>query len=257
MTEPSRAKHDALLARAERVIPGGVYGHGALVPRSHPRFYARGEGCRVVDVDGNEYIDFMCGYGPNLLGLREPRVEAAAARQRAQGDSFSGPTERMVELGEVMTARVRHADWGLFCKNGTDATTLCSTIARAATGKRVLLVAEGAYHGAAPWCTPTTAGVLAEDRAHLLTYTFNDLASVEAAAAQAGDDLAGILVSPFRHDAFHDQELVLPQFARGLRALCDARDAALVLDEVRAGFRVARGGSWEALGVDADLSAWG
>jgi len=257
MTESARTKHDALMARAERVIPGGVYGHGALVPPGHPRFYARGEGCRVWDVDGNEYIDFMCGYGPNLLGMREPRVEAAAARQRELGDSFSGPTERMVELGEVLTERVRHADWGLFCKNGTDATTLCSTIARAATGKRVLLVAGGAYHGAAPWCTPTKAGVLDADREYLRTYTFNDLASVERAASEAGGDLAGIVASPFRHDAFHDQELVLPEFARGLREICDAQGAALILDEVRAGFRLTRGGAWESLGVDADLSAWG
>jgi glutamate-1-semialdehyde 2,1-aminomutase len=257
MSEPSRTEHDALLARAERVIPGGVYGHGALVPPSHPRFYARGEGCRVWDVDGNEYIDFMCGYGPNLLGIGEPRVEAAAARQRKLGDSFSGPTERMVELAEALTARIRHADWGLFCKNGTDATTLCSTVARAQTGRRVLLVADGAYHGAAPWCTPTNAGVLAEDRAHLATYTFNDLESVVRAAEEAGDDLAGIVVSPFRHDAFHDQELVQPEFAHGLRELCNRTGAALILDEVRAGFRLARGGSWEALGVDADLSAWG
>ena len=257
MTERIHKQHDALMARAKRVIPGGVYGHGAMVPPNHPRFYSRGEGCRVWDVDGNEYIDFMCGYGPNLLGMGEPRVEAAAARQRALGDSFSGPTERMVELGEALTERVRHASWGLFCKNGTDATTLCCSIARAATGKREILVASGAYHGAAPWCTPSRAGVLEADRAHLAGYDFNDLASVEAALAEAGDDLAGIVVSPFRHDAFHDQELVEPEFARGLRELCNERGAALILDEVRAGFRLARGGSWEELGVDADLSAWG
>jgi glutamate-1-semialdehyde 2,1-aminomutase len=257
MTEPNRKQHQALQARAERVIPNGVYGHGALIPPAHPRFYSRGEGCRVWDVDGNEYVDFMCGYGPNLLGMCEPRVEAAAERQRKLGDSFNGPTERMVELAEVLTGRIRHAEWGLFCKNGTDATTLASTVARAATGRRKLLVAGGAYHGAAPWCTPSDGGVLEEDRAHLLTYDYNDLQSVDRALAQAGDDFAGIVVSPFRHDAFHDQELVTPEFARGLRERCDAGDAALILDEVRAGFRLVKAGSWEHLGVDADLSAWG
>lgn len=259
MSDHSRSteQHEAMRVRAEHVIPGGVYGHGALLPPAHPRLYARGEGCRVWDVDGNEYIDFMCGYGPNLLGMGEPRVEAAAARQRALGDSFSGPTERMVELAEVLVGRIEHAAWGLFCKNGTDATTLCTTVARAATGRRKVLVASGAYHGAAPWCTPSHAGVLVEDRAHLLRYTYNDLTSVEAAAAEAGDDLAAVIVSPFKHDAFHDQELVLPEFARGVRALCDRHGAALIIDEVRAGFRLARGGSWESLGVHADLSAWG
>ncbi len=257
MSSRTMSRHAALMERAMKVVPGGVYGHGALIPPGHPRFYARGAGCRVWDVDGNEYIDFMCGYGPNLLGIGDARVEEAAARQRALGDAFSGPTERMVELAEVLTERVRHAAWGLFSKNGTDATTFCLSVARAKTGKRKILVADGAYHGAAPWCTPSDAGVLREDRAHLLSYTFNELSSVERALEEAGNDLAGIMVSPFRHDAFRDQEMVDEAFARGLRRICDERGAALIIDEVRAGFRLARGGSWESLGVDADLSAWG
>ena len=95
-----------------------------------------------------------------------------------------------------------------------------------------------------------------EDRAHLGRYRFNDVASVDAAVAEAGDDLAAIVVSPFRHDARHDQELVDPAFARHLRAVCDATGAALILDDVRCGFRLAYGGSWEPLGVEPDLSAW-
>ena len=89
----------------------------------------------------------------------------------------------MVELAEAMTRTADHGDWAMFSKNGTDATTQCVTIARAATGKRKILVAAGAYHGAAPWCTPGPSGVLAEDRAHLVGYRYNDLASVEAAVA--------------------------------------------------------------------------
>jgi glutamate-1-semialdehyde 2,1-aminomutase len=144
----------------------------------------------------------------------------------------------------------------MFAKNGTDATTLAVTIARAATGRAKVLVARGAYHGSAPWCTPRPAGVTPEDRAHLLAFTYNDLASVEAAADQAGGDLAAVLVSAFRHDARHDQELADPAFARGVRALCDRRGAALVLDDVRAGFRLHRGGSWVPLGVRPDLAAY-
>src|SRR5262249_33857418 len=108
----------------------------------------------------------------------------------------------------------------------------------------------------APWCTPRPAGTTPEDRAHLLTYTYNDLASVEAAADQAGPDLAAVLVSAFRHDARHDQELADPAFARGARALCDRRGAALILDDVRAGFRLHLGGSWVPLGVRPDLAAY-
>lgn len=250
-------RHEALMERARRVVPGGVIGHAALAPPGHPRFFESGHGCRVRDADGREYIDFMCSFGPNLLGFRHPRVEAAAEAQRRLGDCMNGPTERQVELAELLVATIRHADWATFQKNGTDATTLCLTIARAATRRRKVLVAEGAYHGAAPWCTPTRAGVLPEDRAHLLTYRYNDLESVRDAVRAAQGDLAAIVVSPFKHDAFVDQELPDPAFARGLRELCDAEGAALVMDEVRAGLRLAVGGSWQALGVEPDLSAWG
>src|SRR6202035_3330860 len=95
-----------------------------------------------------------------------------------------------------------------------------------------------------------------EDRANLGYYTFNDLPSVREAAALAGHDLAAIVVSPFKHDAGYDQDLVDPAFARGLRALCDATGAALILDDVRCGFRLHLGSSWEPVGVDPDLSAW-
>ncbi len=144
----------------------------------------------------------------------------------------------------------------MLAKNGTDATTMCCTIARAQTGRKRILVARGAYHGAAPWCTPRLAGTTPEDRANLGHYTFNDTGSLRAAVAEAGDDLAGVVVSPFKHDAGFDQELVDPAFARGLRELCDATGAALILDDVRCGFRLHLGSSWEPIGVDPDLSAW-
>jgi glutamate-1-semialdehyde 2,1-aminomutase len=133
---------------------------------------------------------------------------------------------------------------------------MCCTIARAHTGKNKILVAKGAYHGAAPWCTPRPAGVTHADHENLIRYTYNDLTSVEEAVRQAGDDLAGILVSPFKHDAGFDSELVDHGFARGLRQLCDQKQAALILDDVRCGFRLHLGSSWEPVGVDPDLSAW-
>ncbi len=247
-----------LRERARAVIPGGMYGHqntGPL-PDAYPQFMRGGRGARVWDVDGNEYVDLMCSYGPVVLGHQHPAVEAAAAAQAAVGDCQNGPGPVMVDLAELLVRTVRHADWAMFAKNGTDATTMCCTIARAQTGRRKILVARGAYHGSAPWCTPRPAGTTKEDRANLGHYTFNDLASAHAAAAQAGDDLAGIMVSPFKHDAGYDQELVDPAFAHGLRGLCDATGAALILDDVRCGFRLHPGGSWEPVGVDPDLSAW-
>jgi glutamate-1-semialdehyde 2,1-aminomutase len=256
--EDRLATDAGLRARARKVIPGGLYGHQnvALLPQGYPQFMSRGSGAHVWDADGNEYIDLMCSYGPVLLGHRHPRVDEAAARQAAEGDCQNGPSARIVELAEAMTSIVDHGDWAIFSKNGTDATTQCVTIARAATGKRKILVAGGAYHGAAPWCTPGPSGVLAEDRAHLVEYRFNDLGSVEAAVDSAGDDVAGIVVSPIRHDYGIDLELPAPTFARGLRAMCDRIGAVLILDDVRCGLRLHHGSSWEPLEVEPDLSAW-
>ena len=250
---------EALRSRAARVIPGGMYGHqnAALLPEGFPQYFVRAEGCRLWDSDGNEYIDYVCGFGPNLLGYRNPEVERAANEQASRGDCMTGPAPCMVELGEAFVDLIEHADWALFCKNGTDATTWCVTIARAHTGKRKVLRARGAYHGSAPWCTPSPHGILPEDREHLIPYEYNDVASLEEAAELAGDDLAAILVSPVRHDAFRDHELPVPAFARRVRELCDRAGAALILDEVRTGLRLARGGSWEVLGIRPDLSAWG
>jgi glutamate-1-semialdehyde 2,1-aminomutase len=230
--------------------------NATALSEGHPQFMERGKGCRIWDIDGNEYIDFLCSYGPVVLGHRHPKVEAAVAAQEGLADCLNAPSLRTVELAELLVSITPHADWALFAKNGTDATTWCLSIARAATGKRKILAARGAYHGAAPWCTPRLDGTTREDRAHLIYYTYNDLASVERAAEAAGDDLAGIIVSPFRHDARFDQELVDPSFAKGLRELCDRKGATLILDDIRGGFRLSMGGSWEPLGVKPDLSAY-
>lgn len=254
------SEHDGLVSRAKRVIPGTMYGHMSvqrMMPEGYPQFFARAEGSRLWDADGNEYIDLMCSFGPMILGYGHPAVEAAADVQRRLCDTATGPAPVMVELAERFTAGISHADWCMFMKNGTDATTLCLTLARAETGRRKMLVAKGAYHGSDPWCTPTPAGVTDEDRAHLIPYRYNSLKSLEGAVEEAGSDWAGLMVSAFRHDAFADQELSDPEFARRARELCDAGGAALILDDVRAGFRLSLDASWSELGVQPDLSAWG
>ncbi|QUD86173.1 aminotransferase class III-fold pyridoxal phosphate-dependent enzyme [Phenylobacterium montanum] len=249
----------ALRARAEAVIPGGMYGHQsvALLPDDYPQYFARAEGARMWDVDGRGYLDFMCAYGPNLFGYGHPEINAAFVRQMETADALTGPTARMVELAEAFVGMVSHADWAMFCKNGTDATSMAMVVARAHTRRKTIVLAKGAYHGSAPWCTPRPAGVTAEDRAHQIFCSYNDIASLEEAVAKAGDDLAAIFAAPFKHDAFIDQSLPDAAYARRARELCDQTGALLVVDDVRAGLRVARDCSWSTVGVKPDLSTWG
>ena len=198
----------------------------------------------------------MCSWGPVVLGHHDPEVEAAAEAQRRAGDTMNGPAPVLVELAEHFTALRGACRLGAVREERHRRHHHLRDHGARRHGRRKLLVARGAYHGAAPWCTPNPAGVTPEDRAHLLHYRYNDIDSLEQAAAQAGDDLAGVLVSPFRHDYGVDQELPTREFAQAVRALCDRTGAALILDEVRAGGRLDLAGSWEALGVRPDLAAW-
>jgi len=255
----NNAKDRALRDRAAQVIPGGMYGHQstALMPDGFPQFFTRAEGTRITDADGNSYIDFMCAYGPNLLGYNHPEVMRAVRDQQALIDTATGPSPLIVDLAEAMVGMVSHADWAMFCKNGSDATTMALMIARAYRDRRKVLVATNAYHGSLPWSTPRPGGVVPEDRAHLIYFDYNDPQALTDAAKQAGGDLAGIFAAPFRHDTFADQTLPDAEYARTARRIADEQDALLVVDDVRAGFRVARDCSWETIGVRPDLSAWG
>jgi glutamate-1-semialdehyde 2,1-aminomutase len=255
----SRHKDAQLRERASKVIPGGMYGHLSVrrLPAQYPQFYERVQGCHVWDVDGREFVDMMCSFGPMILGYQHEKVEQAAAAQRARGDTQPGPGECMVEFAELLTERVDYADWAMFAKNGSDATRLCLSAARAATGRRQVLAAETSYHGWSDWSNGLADGGEGRRDPETFRYVYNDLDSVGSAVERAGaDKVAAIFVSPFRHDAGHDQERVDPEFAKGVRALCDQIGAALIMDEVRAGFRLHHGSSWEPLGVKPDLSAW-
>jgi glutamate-1-semialdehyde 2,1-aminomutase len=248
----------ALRERARKVIPGGLWGHlnAANLPPGYPQYFKRADGCRLWDVDGREFVDFMCSWGPIVLGHHHPAVTEAVTRQAELGDCLNGPAPVLVELAELLVDMIPHADWCLLAKNGADATTASVTIARAATGKRKVLVARGSYHGAVPWCSPSVAGVTAEDRAHLIAFEYNDIASLDAAVDLAGVDLAAVIVTAFRHDMGRASELPDMMFARHARSRCDAAEAALIVDDVRAGFRLDLGGSWETIGVRPDLSAF-
>lgn len=247
-----------LRERASRVLPGGMYGHqsAARLPEGYPQFFARGEGSHIWDVDGNEYIDFMCSYGPIVLGHRHPTVERAVAEQSARGDAFNAPTERIVELAELLTDITPHADWAWFAKNGSDATRYAVQVARAHTGQNTVLRGARAYHGWGPAWMSAAPGMTPADAQYQLTYVFDDLESVHAAAERAGDDLAAVVVSAVEYDGAGVWTAASEHFVRGVRALCDAGGAVLVLDDVRAGFRLDLGGSWASYGVEPDLAAY-
>ena len=249
-------KDAALLERAAAVLPSLTHLDTKSMPEGYSQFFSHGEGARVWDVDGKEYIDFMCTYGPISVGHRHPAVQAAITEQMSKGDSLTGPTERMVELAEKLVELNDWADFATFQKNGTDATSLAVRYARAYSGKRKLLRAPGAYHGAnAVWVagTPSTQGVLEEESSHQLHYHFNDLASVKAAIEEAGDDFAAIIVSAFRWDFFHDLEWPTVEFLQGVRALCDEHDAVMIMDDIRSTLRIDINGTWKRFGVNPDL----
>lgn len=252
-------KNDLLLRqRAETFIPGGMWGHMSVkkLPSGYPQFFSKAKKSRIWDLDGNCYIDFMCGYGPNILGYNNVEVDEAVNEQRKKLDLGNGPSALVVDLAEKITTLVDSADWALFAKNGTDATTTCLTISRAATGRKKILVAKGSYHGSAPWCTPVATGVVEEDTSNLIFFEYNNLISLEAAAQEAGSDLAGIILTAFRHDVRRDQELPEKDFLKKAREICDIKKAVLILDDVRAGFRLNRNGSWFGYNVKPDLTAF-
>ncbi len=247
---------EELMARARKVVPSGIYGHqspGFLTPGSYPSFLTRGEGCHIWDVDGNEYIDFMCSYGPIILGHAHPKVEEAVSAQLARADSFNLPSEKWVELAEFFVSITPAADWAVFAKNGSDVTTWALTVARAHTGRDKIIMAQGAYHGTHGWCAPSPTGIPAAERALVATFNYNDLEGLKRVVAENKGQVAAIIISPFRHDFFHDQEMPAPGFPEGVRALCDQEGIVLVLDDVRAGFRLDMHGSWEPYGVRPDL----
>jgi glutamate-1-semialdehyde 2,1-aminomutase len=253
------AKDRALRERAARVIPGGMYGHQSVapLPAEYPQFFSRAEGAYLWDADGRRLLDLMCAYGPQLFGYANARIDAAYIEQLKRGDAMTGPAPLMVELAEAMTALVSHADWAMFCKNGSDANTIALMVARSQTGRSGIVRARGAYHGAAPWSNPRKRGIAPADQANQHLCDYNDVASLEAAVAAAGDDLAAIFAAPHRHDVFVDQAAPSPAYARRVRELADERGALLVVDDVRAGFRIARDCSWFTVGVQPDLSCWG
>lgn len=249
-------KSNQLFDRASQVIPGGVPGHQSpllLVFGSSPCFIERAEGSRFWDVDGNEYIDYMCAYGPMAIGYNHPKVEEAARKQSEKADTGNLPTERYVELAERLVGIVPIADWAIFGKNGSDATTYACRVARAQTGRKKIIMVEEAYHGIGAWCSHFPAGITEEDQANVLSFEYNNLDALKHLIEENKDDIAGVILTPFRHEAFHDSEMPAPGFLEGVRKACDDIGAVFIVDDVRAGFRMHLGGSLERFDVKPDL----
>ena len=259
MSLNSFEKSKEMFLRATRVIPSGISGHknpSFGVPGSFPYFAERGEGCRYVDVDGNEYIDFLCGYGPIVLGYNYKKIDAAADAQRALGSAFNHPTPRTVELAEKLVELIPCADWAAFGRNGSDVTTYAIQIAREYTQRRKIIVARGAYHGSHAWCTPGHGGLLIEDQLHVLTFTWNDATELEALVKAHEGDVAGVILTPYHHPAFAVQELPTESFWPDVRRICDSHGIVLICDDIRAGFRLHMRGSGEYFGFVPDMMCY-
>lgn len=253
-------KDQELRERAIKVIPNGMYGHQSVkyFTNDVPQYFAKAKDAYLWDVDGNQYIDYLCGYGTNLLGYLDSRVETVVQKQFLLGDGMTGPTEHMVKLAEDFTQMVNHADWAMFCKNGSDATMIALMCARAYKGKNKVLIASGTYHGAQIWNTPLPAGTTPEDRANIVYFQYNDLNSLKDAIKSVNGEFAAIFATPFRHEVLYDQYYVTPEYAQECRKLCDEYEALLIVDEVRTGLRLSRDCYWTSeYGVNPDLTTWG
>ena len=266
---PSLPASRAALDRAERVMPGGVSSpvRAYAAVGGRPPFIASGCGPHLTDVDGNTYIDYVCSWGPLILGHAPPRVVEAVAEALEAGASFGAPTEREIDLAERVTAAMPHVEQVRFVNSGTEATMSALRLARAATGRPGVVKFVGCYHGhvdgllvaagsgATTFGAPSSPGVPAETVRHTHLVPYNDLDAVAETCEANADSLAAILVEPVAGN----MGVVPPAegFLAGLRDLADRLDLLLVFDEVMTGFRVARGGAAERFAVRPDLVTLG
>src|SRR2546423_9075698 len=258
-----------IMARARELFPGGVSSpvRAFRGVGGEPIVVARGEGARIWDADGKEYIDFVLSWGPLVLGHASPIVRDALERTMAKGTSFGMPTELEVQLGELIRARMPHVEMMRFVSSGTEATMSCVRLARAFTGRDAILKFEGCYHGhadsflvragsgVATLGLPDSPGVPAALASLTLTARFNDLEQATDLVKRNKRGIAAIIVEP----VVGNSGFIPPDhgFLEGLRELADSAGALLIFDEVMTGFRIAPGGARERFGITADLTTLG
>ncbi len=263
------AKSEAAFARARQVLVGGVNSpvRAFAAVGGAPRFIASARGARLTDLDGNEYVDYVCGYGPGILGHAHPAVVEAVVKAAEKGLCHGAPTEAETELAERVTAAVESVEKVRFVSSGTEAVMSAVRLARGATGRTKIVKFAGCYHGhadpllvaagsgATTLGVPSSPGVPPGATSDTLLLGYNDLAGVEQAFADHGRSIAAVLVEPVAGN----MGVVPPAegFLEGLRQMCSRHGSLLVFDEVMTGFRLAPGGAQQRCGVRADLTALG
>lgn len=256
----SYARSAEQFQRALKVIPTGIHGHlgpaeGCMIPPSaFPRYAAKAKGSYFWDIDGNRFIDYMCAYGPNILGYNDPDVDAAVMRQLQEGNCTSVPFTNMIDLAELLVDTVEMADWAFFAKNGGDVTSLAVMVAKAATGRKKTILVDGNYHGVAPWTQKLGApGITEEDVANNIYVHWNDFDELEQVVRENPDEIACFMSTPYWHPAFTDNQLPAKDYWQKVRKLCTDNGIVLAIDDVRCGFRLDMKGSDYHYGFKADL----
>jgi glutamate-1-semialdehyde 2,1-aminomutase len=261
------SKNAELYEIAGRVLPGAGLGGYALAEEI--RFvFAEGQGARLRDVDGREYIDYVGGAGALILGHSHPAIVAAVQRQGARGlHMFGTLNEPAIRLAERLVRDIPCAEKVVYATTGSEATAYAMRLARAFTGKDMILKFEGAYHGNHDYALTSTfpktlgtealgqddtAGRPAGTRATMCVAPYNDLSAVERIVRERRGELAAIIVEPVQRIIPAE-----PEFLLGLRRLCDATGVLLIMDEVVTGFRLAYGGAQRCYGVTPDLASFG
>jgi len=258
-----------LFDRAKQLMPGGVSSpvRAFRAVGGTPFFVTRAAGCRLTDADGKSYVDYVCSWGPLILGHAHPAVLEAVRGAAERGWSYGAPCEGEVRLAEVVCRRMPSIEMVRFVSSGTEATMAAVRVARAATRRDLVLKFEGCYHGhadgflvragsgVATLGLPDSPGVPRALAELTVIVPFNDAAAVEDVFRRRGAEIAAVIVEPYVGNAgFIAPE---PGFHATLRCLCDAAGALLIFDEVMTGFRVAPGGAQARLGVRPDLTTLG
>jgi 3-aminobutanoyl-CoA transaminase len=253
------AKSFALFDEAQKLVPGGVAGIRRpynFVPGEYPIFFDRAKGSHVVDVDGNEYIDYLCAYGPIIIGYGEEEIDAAVYEQiKQKGFCFSLTQPIQNELVNKLIETVPCCEMAAIVKTGSDATTIATRVARGYTGKTK--IARCGYHGWHDWCVEVKGGIPAKLYEDVLEFHYNDLDQLENLVKANATDLAAIIITPVGHPLAHEVEMPKPGYLEGVRKLADEYGVVLIFDEIRSGFRCSIGGAQKYFGVTPDLATIG
>lgn len=262
-------KSEALFQQAGKVIPGGVNSpvRAFRSVGGTPVFMQHAKGAYLYDVDGNRYIDYINSWGPMILGHAYEPVVKAIQEYAAYSTSFGAPTELEVKVAELIVEMVPNIDMVRMVNSGTEACMSALRLARGYTGRNKVIKFEGNYHGHADsflvsagsgvatlgiQSVPGVTAAVAEDT---LSVPYNNLPAVEQLVAEYPEEIAAIIIEPVAGN----MGCILPQpgFLEGLRALCDAHGILLIMDEVMTGFRLAKGGAQELLGIRGDIITFG